>query len=347
VEQSPTTTPALPPAAQLSRMVASLWIPQTIHAAAVLGVADAIGDAALDSADVALTIGADAAATHRLLRALVALELCRQDADGRFALTRMGQCLRDDAPDSVRAWAELMGGEMVWNCWGRLVDCVRTGQPAPHLIAGKTAFEWIAAHPAEFAVFDRSMQQLTRRIASAIAAAYDFSAARMVVDVGGGHGALLPAILTANPALHGVVFDQPHCRAGAEALAADAQLTARCRFVGGDFFSAVPAGGDVYLIKSVIHDWDDSHSLSILRACATAMAPTARAVVVEVLVPSAAGASPLDQMIAGTDLNMLVNTGGRERTETAYRELCAAAGLRVTRIISTPTPFSLIEARHA
>jgi SAM-dependent methyltransferase len=325
-------------------MAASLWIPQTLHAAASLGVADAIAADGTASADVAQTIGADPGATHRLLRAMAALELCQETDDGRFTLTALGMPLRADAPDSVRSWLLLMGGEMVWSSWGRLADSVRTGQPAPMLLEGKDAFTWMADHPTEFAIFDHSMRELTRRAAPAIAAAYDFGAARAVVDVGGGHGALLAAVLVANPHLRGTVLDLAHCAEGAAELAGAAGVGDRCGFATGSFFESVPAGADVYLMKSVLHDWNDERSAAILRACRAALRPGARLVLVEVVVPQRPGTSPLDQMIAGTDLNMLVMTGGCERTEEQYRGLCAAAGLRVTRILPTATAFSLIEA---
>lgn len=337
----------LPPAFQLSRMAASLWIPQTLHAAATLGIADAIAPDGSTSAAVAAAVGAHPGATHRLLRAMAALELCQETDDGRFTLTPLGTPLRADAPDSVRSWMLLMGGDMVWNSWGRLAECVRTGECAPQLLAGKNAFEWMADHPAEFAIFDHSMQELTRRAAPAIAAGYDFSAVRTVVDVGGGHGALLAAVLAANPHLRGTVFDLAHCAEGAASLAGEAGVGDRCGFATGSFFESVPAGADLYLMKSVIHDWNDERSTAILRAGRTALRPGARLVVVEVVVPDRAGTSPLDQMIAGTDLNMLVMTGGSERTEAQYRDLCAAAGLRITRILPTATAFSLIEIEPA
>ncbi|HSQ01156.1 MAG TPA: methyltransferase [Candidatus Dormibacteraeota bacterium] len=338
---------SLPPSFQLSRMVASLWIPQVLHAVANLGVADAVGADGRASDAVARAIGADPAAVHRLLRAMGALELCTEAEDGRFALTPLGACLRADAPDSVRSWVMLMGGEMVWRCWGRLAECVRTGEPAPMLLEGKDAFEWIAAHPTEFAIFDHSMQELTRRAAPAIAAAYDFAGVGSVVDVGGGHGALLCRILQRHPHLRGVVFDQPHCASGAVALFAEGGVADRFRFTAGSFFEAVPADADVYLLKSVVHDWNDARSIDILRVCRAALRADARLVLVEVVVPARPGSSPLDQMIAGTDLNMLVMTGGRERTEAQYRALCAAVGLQVTRILPTATAFSLIEAAAA
>lgn len=334
----------LPPALQLSRLAASLWIPQALHAAATLGVADAIAAEGSTSAEVAGAIGADPGALHRLLRALVALDLCTEGDDGRFALTPLGACLRADAPDSVRAWVRLMGGEMVWRCWGRLADCVRSGAPAPMLLAGKDAFEWIAAHPTESALFDQSMRELTRRAAPALASACDVTGARAVVDVGGGHGALLAALLQRHPALRGAVYDLPHCAAGAAALLGEAGVADRGRFVPGNFFERVPDAADLYLLKSVIHDWNDERAIAVLRACRAAMHPAARLLLVEVVAPARPGRSPLDQMIAGTDLNMLVMTGGRERTEAEYRALCAAADLAVARIVPTATAFSLIEA---
>lgn len=335
---------ALPPSMQLSRLVASLWIPQALHAAASLGVLDAIAADGSTSADVAAAIGADAAATHRLLRALVALELCADADDGGFRVTPLGACLRADAPDSVRSWVLLMGGDMVWRCWGRLAECVRTGEPAPMLLEGKDAFAWIAAHPTEFAIFDHSMQELTRRAAPAIAAAYDFGSLRSVVDVGGGHGALVVGILQRHPPLRGSVYDLPHCAPGAAAVAQEAGVAERCGFIAGDFFTSVPDGADAYLLKSVIHDWNDERATAILRACRAALRDGARLLIVEIVVPARPGTTPLDQMIAGTDLNMLVMTGGRERTEAQYRALCAAAGLRIARILPTATAFSVIEA---
>ena len=334
----------IPPQFQLSRMVASLWIPQTLYAAASLGVPDAVAPDGSSSDAVAGAIGADPGAVERLLRAMVGLELCTQADDGRFTLTPLGMCLRADSPDSVRSWVMLMGGDMVWRCWGHLAECIRTGEPAPKLLEGKDTFEWIAAHPAEFAVFDHSMQELTRRAAPAIAAAYDFAGARSVVDVGGGHGALVCGILQKNPALRGVIFDQPHCAPGAAAVAKNAGVADRCEFAAGSFFERVPADADVYLLKSVIHDWNDERSIAVLRTCRAALRGDARVVLVEVVVPARPGTSPLDQMIAGTDLNMLVMTGGRERTKAQYKSICEAAGLRITRIIPTATAFSLIEA---
>jgi hypothetical protein len=340
---SPATIP-LP--FQLSRMVGSLWIPQAIYAAAALGIADALADGPRRSEDVARAVGADPGSLHRLLRALVTLELCATTADGAFELTPVGACLRSGTPDSVRCWALLMGSPMVWGSWGRLVECIRSGQSVPQLDGWQSAFDFRETHPAEGAIFDQAMVELTRHLAGAIAAGYDFSGIGTLVDVGGGHGALLPPILRANPAMRGVVFDQPHCRDGALRLFAEAGVAGRCEFAAGSFFDAVaPAGADAYLLKSVIHDWDDEHGVAILRTVKQAMGATSRLLIVEPIVPDQPGSSPYHAMIASTDLNMLIVTGGKERTEPEFRALLAGAGLPVTRIVQTPATMSVIEAR--
>jgi hypothetical protein len=337
---------ALPPRFQVSRMVSSVWIPQAVHAAAVLGVADVLAAGPMTSADVAAKLGAHPGALHRLLRALCVLELCRHEDDGRFGLTALGRCLVSDAPDSVRAWAQLWGGEMMWRPWGHLADCVRTGVMAPKLLDGvETPFEYMAAHPEEDAMFNRSMQELTRGVAAVLAASYDFSGARTVVDVGGGYGALLPPVLRKYPQLGGRVYDLPRCAEGARRLFAEEGLSERCEFVGGDFFHSVPGGADLYLLKSVIHDWDDAKSRTILGNVRDALGARGRLLLLEWPVPERVGSG--DAGIIGTDLNMLVMVGGQGRTEREYRELLASAGLRVTRVVPTPAGMAVIEAVRA
>jgi hypothetical protein len=333
----------IPPRFQLSRMISSIWVPQAIHAAARLGLADVLADGPLAGVAVAEKAGTHPAATQRLLRALVVLGLLHRHDDGRFELTRLGRCLTREAPDSVRSWALLWGGPMMWEPWGHLADCVRTGEMAPKLLSGvDSPFELMERHPDDAEHFNRSMLELTRGVAAALPACYDFSAARQVCDVGGGFGALLPPLLDAHPKLRGLVYDLPRCAGGSRALMEEEGLADRCTFQAGDFFASVPAGADVYLLKSVIHDWDDERSRAILARCREAMEDGARLLVLEWIVPDRVG--PADVGIVGTDLNMLVMVGGQERTESEYRELIASAGLRVTRVIRTPAAMSLIEA---
>jgi hypothetical protein len=329
---------------QLSRLIASLWVPRALYVAAELGVADALGDEPRASGHVAIAVNAEAGAVRRLLRALTALDVCSMTDDGRFALTPLGECLRADSPESVRAWALLMGGPMVWRAWGSLLECVRTGDPAAKLLDGRDTFEQIAPHPEEQAVFDQSIADGTRHLAPAVATAYDFAGIETLVDLGGGYGALLPPILSAYPKMRGIVADLAHCRPGAERLMRDVGLDGRCEFVACDMFSEVPPGADAYVLKSVIHDWNDERSVAILRQCRAAMGKDARLLLVEIVVPERLGSSSLDRAIVGTDLNMLVNTGGMERTEAEYRALLEAAGFRLTRTVPTDTALRVIEA---
>lgn len=300
----------------------------------------------MPSRDIAHAVDADPDALHRLMRALVALELCTVTDEGAFELTPLGACLRRDSKDSVRSWALLLGGEQHWHAWGRLVECIRTGRSVPALDGRDT---WVepSGDPATSDAFNQSMVELTRHIAGAVAISYDFGAFRTIVDVGGGFGALLPPILKSNPGLCGVVFDLPRCRDGARALAEKTRLADRCTFVGGDFFTDPLPAADAYIVKSVIHDWDDARSTALLRNIRAAMTPQACLLVVEPIVPERPGATPFDAMLAHTDLNMLVVTGGRERTEGAFRSLIEGAGFRVTRIVPTPGGMSIIEGRRS
>ena len=329
----------------LSRMITSYWIPQSIYAAAALGVADVLADGPKPSPAIARAVGADADALHRLMRALVALELCTADDDGAFALTPLGACLRSDTSDSMRSWALLLGSERHWHSWGRLVECIKTGRSVPELDGRDT---WVepSGDPTASDTFNQSMVQLTRHIAGAVAVSYDFSAFRRIVDVGGGFGALLPPILKANPTLRGTVFDLPRCRDGARAIAEKTRLADRYDFVGGDFFVDPLPKADAYIIKSVIHDWDDERSIAILRNIRAAMGPESRVLVVEPIAPDRPGSTPFDAMMAHTDLNMLVATGGRERTESDFRALIEKSGFDVTRIVPTPATMSIIEGRR-
>jgi hypothetical protein len=330
---------------RLSHLIMGAWRPQVIYVATVLGLPDHLASGRRRPEDLASAVDVPANTVQRLLRALVALELCTEK-NAEFELTPLGEYLRADAPDTMRNWALVWGRPSIWTGWGRLLDAVKTGQTAPALLSGKGAFEWMAEDPEGHAIFNASMAELTRRHARAVAGSFDFSGVRSIVDVGGGHGALLAPILAKYPEMKGVVFDLPYCREGARRLAEKAGLTGRLDFVSGDFFESLPPGADAYIVKSVIHDWNDEKSLAILKSCRSAMSERARLLVLEPHAPEHVGTSPYDAMLVASDINMLLMTGGCERTEREYRALIEAAGFKVTNVVPTPAGMKVIEARR-
>ena len=330
----------------LSQMIMGAWVPQAIYTAVSLGVFETLHDGPRSAAEIANRNSVPPGTTGRLLRALCCLELCRESESGLFALTPRGRLLCADTPGSMRSLALLRGRQSIWSAWGRLSEAVRTGKSAPELVAGKNLYEWLADDPAGFSVFNQAMTELSVAQAHVVADACDLSDANVIVDVGGGYGALLVAILMRYGAAGGIVFDRPTCREGANQLIAQSRLAERCRFVGGDFFQSVPDGGDMYLLKNVIHNWDDEQAMTILRTCRSAMSAESRLLLTEPVVPRQASASLADTVAVAFDLHMLLLTGGCERTEQQHRSLLRAAGLEVTRIVPTPSALHLIEARR-
>jgi precorrin-6B methylase 2 len=231
--------------------------------------------------------------------------------------------------------------------WGDLMHSLRTGEPAFSHVFGMDRFAYMAQHPDEAATFDAAMAGFTRQIAIAVAASYDFSPFRRIVDVGGGSGALVAGILQANPALTGVLFDLPHVAERAKASIAALGLADRCAVVGGDFFKGVPEGGDAYLLKHVIHDWNDVRAAEILQSCRRAMGSAARLLIIEGVFPPRIDQSEASRGAAANDVNMLVCTGGRQRSEAEFRALYEAAGLKLTRIVPTEARVGVIEGVRA
>lgn len=330
-----TTSSQVPVEFQLGRLMMGLWVPQAVHAAAELGIADAIGEGSASASELAAKLQTNPDATARLLDALAVLGLVARAPAG-FALTALGAGLRSDSAHSRRAWARLMGGGPVWRAWGQLSECVRSGKPAYSAGAGPRSsdsevFDAMASDPEAAAIFHRAMCDGTAAVAPEVIAAIDWSNARSVVDVGGGHGELLCAALQANPELRGQVFDLEHARPGANRLLQQRGLAARAGFSAGDLFRSSPPSADVLLLKSVIHDWDDEHSLRILGHCRAALRPGDRLVVIEPPAPDPGAEVPANfaWIVAFSDLNMLVNCGGRERTTSQYRALLERAGLRM------------------
>ena len=326
-------------------LLGTSWVAHALYATAVLGVPDALGDELLPAAAVAASVGADPVAVERLLRALVTIGLVEQGSDGGYALTPLGSLLRSDTEASLRNPVLLGGSPGSMRAWGQLAECIRTGSTAAKLLEGiDEPFAPIADDSPEQRVFDSAMAEGTRQMAGAIARSYDFSGIDTIVDVGGGYGALLPPILHEYPQLRGVVFDRPHCRAGAEALVKGAGLADRCTFVGGDFFTDDYPAADAYVLKSVIHDWDDSHSLRLLRRCRAHMAPGTRLLIVEVVVPDRLEQTAAHRRMVWADLRMLVSTGGRERSYRDYERLLDQAGLWLAGVTPTGAALDVIEA---
>jgi len=326
----------LPPPMELYRLATAHYLSQAVYVAAKLGIADHLADGPQGHDTLAKATRTHGPSLRRVLRLLAAAGVLAEREDGRFELTDVGACLKT-GPGSFRAAAQLFGGPMVWTSWGDLLTTVRTGETALHRVLKADSFEYLADHPEEAAVFDEAMGSFTAMTSIALAAAYDFSSMRKVVDVGGGQGALLAGILRANPKLHGVVFDLPRLAEGARREIAAAGLADRCEFVGGDFFETVPAGADAYLLKHVIHDWGDAKATRILRTCRGAMGPETKLLIVEGVYPPRIDGSPESQGAARNDVNMMVCTGGRQRSEAEFRELYEAAGLRLLRIV----PFGM------
>jgi hypothetical protein len=342
---------AMPPSHQIGSMMMSLWVSQAVHAAAELGVADVLAEEPLSGRVVAERLDTHPEATERLLRALVVLEVLVLRGE-RYELTALGRCLQSRAPDSRRAWARLLGSADVWRAWGRLVECVRTGRPAfggTGAAASETeVFDTYARDPQAAAVFHQAMADFTRGTAPGVVGAVDVRGARRVVDVGGGYGELLCAFLEAHREMSGSVFDLAAARVGALELFAARGLAARASFVTGDFFATALPAADLVLLNGVVHDWDDARGRRILASCRAALTgPDARLLLVELPAPDERGAGPLEWLFTFSDLNMLVNTGGRERTADEYRALLETSGLRVVGVHATPGLVQVFEAVRA
>jgi O-methyltransferase domain/Dimerisation domain len=328
---------------ELGRLVSGFHVTQAIHAAVELDLPDLIADGERTSDDLAQASGADPATLYRLLRALASLGVLHEAEGRRFSLTPLGQPLRSDVPGSMRGWARLVGREYVWRSWGNLANAVRSGENSFRALYGADVFEWRAEHPEESAIFDEAMRALTAPQMDAVLAAYDFGRFGTIVDVGGGNGTLLAALLAAHPRARGILFDQAHVVAGAEAVLGAAGVADRCAIVAGSFFEKVPEGGDAYTLKSIIHDWEDEESVAILRACRAAMGPDA----VVLLIERDLGRPNENPAAKLSDLNMLVMPGGRERSDEEYAALFELAGLRYTSTTVTATGHAVIEAGPA
>jgi hypothetical protein len=331
----------MPPPVVLYQMMTGFYLSQAIHVVARLGMADFLSNGPLDANDLAQRSNTHAPSLKRVLRLLAAADVLAEDSEGRFALTPIGDFLRAGVPGSMRAAALLFGG-ITQRAWGDLLYSVKTGEPAFRRVFGQDSFTYFAKHPEEAANFDAAMGDFTSQIATAVARCYDFSGCHRVVDVGGGNGALLVGILDAHPTLKGTLFDLPQVVERARPRLREFGFADRCEVVGGDFFAEVPVGADAYLLKHVIHDWADERAVAILKNCRKAMRPASKLLIVEGVYPVHIDQSEASRRAAANDVNMLVCTGGRQRSEAEFRSLFALAGFTLSRIIPTDMGFASI-----
>jgi orsellinic acid C2-O-methyltransferase len=329
---------------RLRAMISGYMISQVISATAALGLADLLAEGPKSAEALAKVTETYHEPLARLLRALSALGLTEQLEKGIFKLTSFGALLRSDAPGSLRPLALMQGGDNIWRAWGNLLHTLRTGETAFNHVFGMGSFKHGILHPERAAMFDTYMAELTRRRVGAILAAHDFSQACRIVDIGGGNGVLLSAILAAFPQAEGIVFDTAAGITGAAQRLEKAGVLQRCRIVAGDFFDAVPQDADTYILKSVLHDWSDDESIAIVKNCRRAMRPDSTLVVIERALPERILPDDAHRETVMMDIHMLVATGGRERTVSRYNELLAAAGLMVIAARPTSSPFTILTA---
>jgi SAM-dependent methyltransferase len=326
-----------PPA--LFQMATAYWLSQAIYVAAKLGVADVLKDGPKSCSALAAATGADTQSLFRLMRALSNAGVFAHVQSDSFALSSAGESLQSNIPGSLRTIVMTLG-EIHYQAWGDLLHSIQTGSPAFNNVFGTGLFEYLHRNTEAADAFNGGMTDVSSLLAYAVLMAYDFSRIPSIVDIGGGQGRLLRSIVQINPQIKGTVFDlEPAIEMAKQHLGSDA-CSGRCSAVAGDFFDSVPEGADAYILCGVIHDWDDDHSIRILKNCRRAMNSNGRLLLVETVVPEP-GANCFSKLL---DLNMLVMTGGRERTKSEFCTLFNAAGYKLTRIVPTMAPQSVIEA---
>jgi hypothetical protein len=325
---------------QLLQLINSYRVTQAIYVLATLGLPDIMGDGVCCSRELSETTRCNADALYRMLRALAAVGVMKEHPCRKFSLTELGQLLRSDVAGSRTHWARFVARPPMWAAWGQLLHTVRTGENAFRHVHGKDTWQFRADESEESQIFDAAMREGTARSAEEILAHYDFNQCDHIVDVGGGDGTLLAAILSRFPDAKGTLLDLSHVVAGANAIFAQAGVEDRASVVGGSFFDEVPRCGSLYLLKHIVHDWQDAEAIAILRACRHAAAPDAKIILVERVM----GASNQAADATFADLNMMVNAGGRERTREQFIELLTAADLKLTALVVLPGPNCILEA---
>jgi len=330
----------LPPEVVLTQILSGALASQAVYVAAKLGVADLLADGPKPVQELARSCEADASSLYRVLRALASMGVFIENENQVFALTPIAEKLLSKTEGSLRDLAIFMGEDWHWEVWGQTLYSVKTGKSAWAKLHGDDVFAYFARKKEPARVFDNAMTSLTTLAIKAVVEAYDFAGINTLVDIAGGHGRLLTSILETGPSMRGVLFDLPHVIEGARERLKDSKTKERVEFASGDFFVRVPSGADAYIMKHIIHDWDDERALKILRNIREAMAPGGRVLVVESVVQER-NVPDLGKLF---DIEMLVSPGGKERTAVEYQELFARAGLRLTRIVPTQSAYSVIEA---
>lgn len=330
---------------RLRALIDANWTTQAIAATVRLQLPDLLLNGAKTAEALASQASCHLPSLLRLLRALTSISILWERPDGRFELTETGRLLGVDAPGSLAAWAELCGTSS-WVAWGRLDECVRSGTSVRKQGSGAGGFDHLVKDDAAALLFNRAMVGLSRPVALSVAAEVDFTGVRCVVDVGGGFGELIAAVLSIHPRVKGVLFDMGHAIGRAHDRVAAAGVAERCELVAGDFFQAVPTGADAYVLKSILHDWNDEQCIAILVNCAKAMPADARLLIVERLMPERFEDSPYDRGIARGDLNMLIAQEGKERTLEQYRTLLQAAGLHLKKSLTLSCDFDVLTAER-
>jgi SAM-dependent methyltransferase len=323
----------------LFQMASAYWTSQAIYVTAKLGVADLLKDGPQSCITLATATGADAPSLFRLMRALASVGVFSHVHRDCFALSPLAEYLQTDVPGSLREMVMTIG-EIHYQACGNLLHSIQTGSPAFNQVFGTSLFDYLQQNAIAAETFNQGMTNLSSLLAYAVLMAYDFTGVSSILDIGGGEGKLLQKILELNPEMRGAVFDLPTTIATTNQKLNNNTCLGRCSYVAGDFFESVPPGADVYLLSMVVHDWDDDRAVTILRNCRKAMAKNGRLLLVEMVVPD----TNVDCFSKLLDLNMLVMTGGRERTEAEFYTLLDASGYKLTRIVPTMAPQSVIEA---
>lgn len=333
----------VPPALAMLQIITGFWMSRAVYVLAKLGIPDLLKDSAKTADEIAAITNMHAPSLYRVLRALVSVGILRPAEGERFGLTPLSETLLTDAPGSFRWFMISELGQEHYPAWGNLMHSVKTGEVAFDNLFGMDVWKYFAKNPDEAAVFNNSMSGTSAAVNEAITSLYDFSNFHTLVDVGGGHGGLITGILKNNSHLKGILFDAPEVIEVARKKVDAAGLNDRCRTLSGNFFESVPSGGDAYIMKWIIHDWDDERAIKILENCRKHMTANSRLIVVDCVVPE----NDAPDFSKFFDLNMLVMTGGKERTETEFRNLLEVAGFRLLRITPTNLPPSIIEAQPA